>query len=272
MDTCRLCEWPLRKKGPSKDELLCQSCWREHGKTTNRSSLNCSKCDSPCRDRGTAREIGLCHACYLLQDRPSDSAKDHRPQSNCCKCHAPCRIDGMAKDMGMCHACWILDGRPYDSAEECSKCRGWLRRKGPARTEGLCQNCFEESVPDESESLPKTWREVCQEVLDPDTNYSRSTLFLGNLHWSIFTSERDVVNNIVRDGDSLRHMPRLKRGKGQVKRVNGVLWKVHKTFAFAEFKNADDAKAVMERIHGFLFDGRAVVAYPAVFHPDWPDA
>ena len=138
--------------------------------------------------------------------------------------------------------------------------------------QGVCQKCFKESVPDESESLPNTWREACQEVLDPDTNYSHSTLFLGNLHWSIFTHERDVVNNIVGDGDSLRHTPRLERGKGQLKWKHGVWWKVYKTFAFAEFKNADDANAVMEKIHGLQFDGRAVVAHPAVFNPHWPDA
>ena len=60
--------------------------------------------------------------------------------------------------------------------------------------------------------------------------------------------------------------------KGQLKGVHGVWWKVYKTFAFVEFKNADDAKAVMERIHGFQFDGRVVVAHPAVFNVHWPDA
>ena len=191
---------------------------------------------------------------------------------SCRLCDMPLRRKGMAKDMGMCQACWILGGRPYDSAEECSNCRGWLRRKGPARKEALCQKCFEESVPDESESLPKTWREACQEVLDPDTNYSRSTLFLGNLHWSTFTSERDVVNNIVRDGGTLRRMPRLKRGKAQLKGMHGVWWKVYKTFALVEFEKFDDAKAVLERVNGFPFDGRAVVAHPAVFNRHWPDA
>ena len=88
----------------------------------------------------------------------------------------------------------------------------------------------------------------------------------------MFTSERDVVNNIVGDGDSLRHTPRLRRGKGQLKGKHGVYEKVYETLAFAEFKNADDANAVLEKVHGLQFDGRAVVAYPAVFHPDWPDA
>ena len=88
----------------------------------------------------------------------------------------------------------------------------------------------------------------------------------------MFTFERDVVNNIVGDGDSLRHTPRLRRGKGQLKGKHGVYEKVYKTFAFAEFKNADDAKAVMEKIHGFQLDGRAVVAHPAVINRHWPDA
>ena len=137
--------------------------------------------------------------------------------------------------------------------------------------EGLCQKCFAESVPDESESVPKTWRDVCPEMLDPATVYSRGSLYLGNLDHSQFTSPRDVVKLIVKDLDKLHRRPRLERGKGQ-QSGHGVYWKVFKTFAFAEFKDAADANTVMQNIQSLEFDGRAVVAHPAVYNPHFQDA
>ena len=145
----------------------------------------------------------------------------------------------------------------------------------PAKGEGLCQTCYTNDEKLQPEALRlDSWSDY-NANLDPETDYTRSTLFLGNLPYD--ASERQFAEWIAQrikklfTGEEIEY--KMHGGQGVPDQIirsgHGAPGKCFKTFAFIEFQRAEHANEMEEDIGNDdegrgRWQGRRISVHPAV--------
>ena len=140
-----------------------------------------------------------------------------------------------------------------------------MKKRGPAKDTGMCQNCYDEGTLVSQFEALDSWRDTDVKLYQ-ETDYTRSTLFLGNLPYE--STDRDLAMWIAQRIDKLSFKEKVYwKIKKIVRSGHHVYEKCFKAFAFVDFHKVEHAyklKQDVDKDGREQWQGRRIPMHPAV--------